>query len=578
MTSILDTLLVTPPEVTVDEIKEIALLHFGLKGNVKNLGGERDRNFLIENDESILLKVGNPGESDELLDMQCAALKHIEQTDPTLPVPKLIPTKDGKQWATSELANGVSVRVRAFTFLQGKSVGDVLEDSGLMKNLGRTVAGMDIALRGFFHASAKHPLAWDLHEIHQLEGLVKHINEPEEKALVEQTLENFKENIKPILGSLRSQVIHNDVSFHNTVVDPNNPSEITGIFDFGDMLYAPLIQNLAVLAAEVASSCKDPVARSAEIVAGYHEVLPLEEKEFEILPAFISARLALVSLICSWQDAETDWTDDREFMGEWENDCYDFLKIISKPETLELENIFRSACGKPITVQHPQSNGNAEKAIKQRNHFLGNASYIAYDSPIYLTHGEGVWLWDSNGNKLLDVYNNVPHAGHCHPRITAAIAKQTSLLNTNTRYLYDVVTAYAEKLTATLPDELEVCYFVSSGSEANDLAWRLATICTGNTGGLVLENAYHGITEAIYALSPEEMRGPNPNKHVVEIDAPDDYRGPWKRDDPDRGSHYAEYAKKAIEHLKGNGHKPAAFFMDTTLNAVADQNTFGMRL
>lgn len=574
MNLILNTLLVTPPEISISKVQEIALAQFGLTGSVKELGGERDRNFLIKHsidntkDNDVLLKFANSSESDQLLDMQCAALKHIQHINPALPVPRLIPAKDGKQWATVHLTNSDSVRVRAFTFLPGLSVDEVLQDTGLMKNLGRTVGNLDLSLRGFFHPSAKHPIAWDIQHFDQLEGLVKHLPKAEEKELVEKTLKYFKENIKPQLGSLRSQIIHNDISYHNTVVESDNPSIIAGVFDFGDMVYGPMIQNLAIPAAEVPVGCVDPLARSAEIVAGYNEIIPIEEEEFKILPGLITARLAMHLLIESWAEVEVTWTDEREFMSGWREKSIGLLKKIIELAPRELENIFRATCGQAPAKQNSQVITNIEEALQRRNRFLGNANYIEYDHPLHLTHGEGVWLWDAQGNQLLDAYNNVPHAGHCHPRIVSAIAKQTATLNTNTRYHYDVAMDYAEKITSTLPEELEVCYFVSSGSEANDLAWRLATTYTGNSGGLVLENAYHGITEAVYALSPAEMKNKSDAlPHIAEIVGPDDYRGPWRRKDPESGKHNAEYAREAIKRLKSAGHRPAAFFIDMIMSS-----------
>lgn len=154
------------------------------------------------------------------------------------------------------------------------------------------------------------------------------------------------------------------------------------------------------------------------------------------------------------------------------------------------------------------------------------------------------------------------------PRIVSAISKQTATLNTNTRYVYDIAASYAERLSSTLPKGLDACYFVSSGSEANDLAWRLATTWTGNSGALILEHAYHGVTVAIDAMSPSEGKsGNSPVDHVAEITAQDDYRGPWKRTDPERGRKYAAYADDAIRQLKSRGYEPAAFFMDMIMSS-----------
>ena len=203
----------------------------------------------------------------------------------------------------------------------------------------------------------------------------------------------------------------------------------------------------------------------------------------------------------------------------------------------------------------------------RRKRVLGNAEFYSYDQPLNLVRGEGVWLEDKSGKRYLDAFNNVPHVGHCHPRIVEAIAQQTAQLNTNTRYLYDQLPDYAEKLVATLPDELDTCYFVSSGSEANDLAWRMSKTWTGNTGGVVLQFAYHGVTDAVFDLSPAEKVGhKNTCTHVVEMRAPDDFRGQWKRDDPSRGIKFADFCDEAISQLAYNGHRPAAFFMDMIMS------------
>ena len=142
--------------------------------------------------------------------------------------------------------------------------------------------------------------------------------------------------------------------------------------------------------------------------------------------------------------------------------------------------------------------------------------------------GEGVWLIDDTGRSLLDAYNNVPSVGHCHPTVVQALARQAATLNTNTRYLYKSVIEYADRLTATMPGDLSVCMFVCSGSEANDLAWRLAKAHTGNSGGIVMEDAYHGTTDAVYELSPADYgidKGRTLAEYIATVPAPDGYRG-----------------------------------------------------
>ncbi|MBT3706795.1 MAG: aminotransferase class III-fold pyridoxal phosphate-dependent enzyme [Proteobacteria bacterium] len=571
MLKILETLQSPPPDVDVADINRVAKESYGVVGVPKSLGGERDQNFLITPTETgqqcVILKVANQAEPDDFLDLQCAALDHIAQHNSTLPIQLLVRTKSGKKWSTIQ-SGGLTFRVRALRYIPGVPLNEAPEDARLMRNLGRDLAKLNIALRGFFHPAARHAIAWDSQNLDQLVSLCDYLKDVPLRDLAVRCLDRFSAKVKPRLSGCRAQVIHNDVSFHNALIDPENPYEISGIFDFGDMLYAPLIQDLAVTAAEVPLGSKNYFGRVADIVAGFNEVTPLERQEFELLPDLIIGRLVIGLLIKGWSDQEVAWTDDREHLVGLEEKT---LRVLRDGDAMldgEFENLLLSACGLRPNFLSERSNFSVQESWDKRNKFLGNASQISYSEPVNLVKGEGVWLFDSNDKAYLDAYNNVPHVGHCHPRVVASIAKQTATLNTNTRYLYDALPAYAENITSTLPPELDTCFFVSSGSEANDLAWRLSKNWTSQTGGLVIENAYHGVTDAVFDLSPAEaIDGSTLKSHIEEIKAPDDYRGPWKRDDPDRGLHYAAYAGEAINKLMQKGHSPAAFFMDMIMSS-----------
>ena len=150
---------------------------------------------------------------------------------------------------------------------------------------------------------------------------------------------------------------------------------------------------------------------------------------------------------------------------------------------------------------------------------------LFYDVPVEVARAEGVWITDVDGRRYLDAYNNVPCVGHGHPRVTAAIARQSRRINTHMRYLHPAAIELAERLVALCPPELDTVLLVNSGSEANDLAWRMATAVTGRRGGLCTAFAYHGITEATAALSPESWFDSPPPAHVDRWEPPDPYRG-----------------------------------------------------
>ena len=146
--------------------------------------------------------------------------------------------------------------------------------------------------------------------------------------------------------------------------------------------------------------------------------------------------------------------------------------------------------------------------LEARGRLIGRNLSVAYEQPLNIVRGEMQYLYDDEGRRYLDAYNNVAHVGHCHPKVVAAGQKQMELLNTNTRYLSELILEYAEKLTAMLPESLSVCFFVNSGSEANELALRLARAQTKARDLIVLEHAYHGNTTSLIDISPYKHDGP----------------------------------------------------------------------
>jgi 4-aminobutyrate aminotransferase-like enzyme len=161
----------------------------------------------------------------------------------------------------------------------------------------------------------------------------------------------------------------------------------------------------------------------------------------------------------------------------------------------------------------------------RREHLLGPNVATFYDEPVHIVKGEGVWLWDANGRKYLDCYNNVPHVGHCHPKVVEAIAKQAATLNTHTRYLHEGILEYVEALTGKFADHLTSAIMVCSGSEANDIALRMAQAVTGKTGIIATDMTYHGNTAAVSQLSIRKPPIGGYATNVRHVPAPDCLRG-----------------------------------------------------
>ncbi|MCQ0090977.1 aminotransferase class III-fold pyridoxal phosphate-dependent enzyme [Roseovarius sp. M141] len=204
--------------------------------------------------------------------------------------------------------------------------------------------------------------------------------------------------------------------------------------------------------------------------------------------------------------------------------------------------------------------------LKMRRDHFGENLKLSYSDPVMLLRGWRHHMFDDWGRPYLDAYNNVPHVGHAHPRIQAVVADQLLRMNSNTRYLHPAQAEFAEKLLSKMPPHLSVCYFVNSGSEANELALRLARGATGGRGIVTPNHGYHGNTTGAIDISAYKFNakgGIGRPDHVALVDLPDDYRGPHRRDNPQAGGLYAAQVQVAISALRKRGHTLAGFIAET---------------
>jgi 4-aminobutyrate aminotransferase-like enzyme len=208
---------------------------------------------------------------------------------------------------------------------------------------------------------------------------------------------------------------------------------------------------------------------------------------------------------------------------------------------------------------------NEQALVARRQRLLGPAYRLFYEHPVHFVRGDGVWLYDAEGAAYLDAYNNVPSVGHCHPRVVEAIARQAGQLNTHTRYLHPGVLDYSEMLLATFPGELSQVMYACTGSEANDLAVRVARQFTGGTGFIVTRLAYHGVTDTIAAMSPSLGKHVVLGPHVRTVPAPIS-AGPGPVG-ADVGRAFANGVDAALEDMARQGIKPAALIVDTIFSS-----------
>jgi 4-aminobutyrate aminotransferase-like enzyme/Ser/Thr protein kinase RdoA (MazF antagonist) len=524
VSSVLDSAL---PQFTADEASRIAADLFGLQGTASVLGSERDQAFLLDDgSRGGVLKISNAGEDEAVLDFEEAAIAHVTAVDPELPVARPL--------APRAAFDGHLVRL--FERRDGHKAGPELDDAAV-REIAAMHARLCLALRSFFHPAAGRELLWNVRAAPKLRPLLEDIPDPGRRALVGRVLDRYEERVLPAWERLRGQVVHGDFTLDNLLLDERG--RVSGIVDFGDCCHTALAADVAVaLVSFLRGRPTDDVFRVARIALdGFASRLPLEQLELELLGDLVAARLAALVSISAWRSGR--FPENAAYIEAWDDDSWLLLELfdgLGPAEVAEELGARSRSAGGP-------------ELVRRRNAALGALlTPLTYARPVHAVDAEGVWIHEPGGHRLLDAYNNVPVVGHCHPRVTEAVVRQTRLGATNARYLAEPLVELAERLLATFPADaaLDTVLLVNSGSEANDLAWRLATGATGRNGVLVTENAYHGVTAATTRLSPEDWPAAYAAEGVARIPP------------PGSGADLAA----ALEELDGN---LAATFLDGSL-------------
>ncbi len=560
-----------PPTFSPAQACEIGRASFGIDAlGARSLGSERDQAFLLTGHGGsgvAVLKVSNPAEDPAMLDMEALAALHAVRCDPglTVALPRLPRTVAGGQLSAGDhVANlrvrseydGVACWVRAYDLLPGRArlEATTLADPALTA-WGEITARLGRALRGFIHPRAIRRLPWDVQHAATVRPMTGAIGDRAARAAVTAVLDRFDAVVAPRWPMLRAQVIHGDLTADNVLADDDGM--ITGIVDFGDMTHTALVADLAsVLDSLAGGRDSAEMFRVARLVIdGYEGVLPLEPLELELIGELWAARAAVTVAIGSWRAAAG--LEEPEFAERFNAGA---LAMIDTILTAGWSRTARLLGADPArSVPGADRPGGLARLAARRDAVFGPAMEpLSYAEPIEMASASGVWMTDSGGRRYLDMYNNVVCVGHSHPRVTSAVSRQWRALNTNLRYLHASAIELAERLVATCPAGLDTVLFVNSGSEANDVAWRLACHHTGQAGGLCTEFAYHGVTAATADLSPEVLPGALAPPHVETWAPPDTYRGLHLGTDG---------FAAALQRLAARGIAPAAAIFDGVLQS-----------
>ena len=556
-----------------NEINQLLAQQYQLSGKLKGLPGYCDQNLLLTTADNKLyiVKIASSAEPKLELVMQNAAMSHL--TEKQCAVPHAITNQQGESITSITNSQQESFCLRVLTFLPGQFYADansLSHNPALWSDLGQFIANIDLALADFQHAGAYRYLDWDLAQGYRICMSKKHLLNKQQASIVEKFLSIYQTQTMPVLSQLPQGIIHNDANDYNLLVDNiGAPTKITGLIDFGDMVHSHIINELAITCAYALmgqkSAQEDILSAFKAIVAGYHKVRPLQDVELEVLYSLVCLRLC--TTICNSALAIKEQPDN-EYLLVSVQPAWQLLKALSLLSPYPVLCQLRQACQLPI------DSGKASKdIISYRKKHLGRTLSLSYQEPLKMVRGQGAYLFNEQGIPYLDMVNNVCHVGHCHPKVVAAAQEQMAKLNTNTRYLHDNIINYAVKLLATMPEELSVCMLVNSGSEANELAFRLARCYSKGTELLVVDGAYHGNTNACIEASPYKFDGPGgegAQPYVHKVTLPDPYRGEFLGNSPETANAYANSVKDTLAQLESVGKKPSAFICES-LQGVAGQ-------
>jgi Ser/Thr protein kinase RdoA (MazF antagonist) len=330
------------PAFSVAEAEGIAKRNFGVSGSARALVSERDQNFHLRTDDGrqYVLKIANPAEDPAVLDFQTQALLHIARVNPELPVPDVVTTAEGAPSCVIDGADGRRFITRLLRYLPGGLLDEVQPSRALLRDVGASAARLAQALRGYFHPAARHELLWDLLQVPSLRERTHHIDAPEVRQMVEGVFDRHAEQVLPALERMRAQVIHNDVSCMNTLVEGDR---VVGVIDFGDLIHAPPVCDLAVPICELIVGADDRFGVAMEITAGYCAVEPLTAEEIAVVFDLVTARTAMNIAISAWRAA--DHPENHAYITAGIDGYTKMLPWLLDRKSDRFHACLRSACG-----------------------------------------------------------------------------------------------------------------------------------------------------------------------------------------------------------------------------------------
>ncbi|MGP4017698.1 aminotransferase class III-fold pyridoxal phosphate-dependent enzyme [Saccharopolyspora sp. 5N708] len=533
------------PVFAAGRLRDVLREHWDLPDpELRSLDSERDLNGLV--DGRFVVKVSNPAESAEVVDMEVRGLAHVHDSDPGLPVPITVPAQSGAPIVRLRDDTGRDCLARLITLLPGNPLEGKPLDIGLAEQVGAATARMSVALRGFFHPAAGRTLMWDIRRMPIVLA---------DSGIGAGSWQDLAVRVTPALEATRtlpSGVQHADVTLTNVLSESGT---VSGVIDFGDMHHTAAVCDLAASLTSVlrgAGGDGDMWRLADAVLRGYQRHRELARAEVALLGELVIARLLTTLAVSATRRGPHH--DNHRYITQYDQGSEQVLELLGRlgPDQLA-DRMERLAGTRELASAIP-----GHSLPRRRAEAMGGGlSPLFYGRPVEVVRGEGPWLLSPDGTRYLDAYNNVAVIGHTHPAVTNAVSRQLAALNTHSRYLHAGVVDLAERILATMPPELDTCLFTTSGTEANELAWRLATEYTGATGAIIAEHAYHGTSKWMADLSSNEWPEGYRPQRVATYPAPHGPAAELTR------AVAAQRVTGAAAALHGTGESPALVLADS---------------
>ncbi|MEA1878235.1 MAG: aminotransferase class III-fold pyridoxal phosphate-dependent enzyme [Bacteroidota bacterium] len=510
-------------------IIDILNREYDLSGHLTEMVAYEDLNYRLETPDGkkFVVKITmNPDERDFALSQNQVLLDLSGNL-----IPKPLPTKSGNYHVDITIS-GVSRPLRVLSYIEGDFLGEVKPDIAFFSNFGNMLGHLNRELESMANPVLKcHSHEWDLARFQELKPLADFVSDPEIKRLVLFFFMRHREEVIPVYHQLPKGLIHSDANEWNVLVEGQKaegkgqkgkgPFTIKGLIDFGDMVYSARVHEIAIALAYSLNADNTPVTCAGKFVGGYNHVNPLSQLEISLLYYLIAARLSTIIVQAARKSHEQPNSEYHQISAA---PAQKLLKAWIRINPLRFEKELMNTCGIGENTDKTDYSDGVARKIAKRQQFFSQSQSLSYSEPIEMIGSALQYMYGSDGKTYLDCVNNIPHVGHCHPKVVEAGQKQMATLNTNTRYVYDSLNDYAEKLLAKFPDSLSKVFFVNSGSAATDLAIRLAKTHTKREKFQVLDCAYHGNISSAIELSPYKFNraggsGRSENVDILRLEA-----------------------------------------------------------